>query len=259
MRRRRLADRGGGRQARAHGASRIPRLAQGQRRLGAAHRADAPDRVPRPRHRLPGPDRQQDQRHHLPPLAVPGQPGLDRAHRRGARRARAGRSGPPARSSSRWRADAEFVAAARRRCAAPTRRRWSRLHPPYRGHRGAIRRRCSTCRSSASTNTSASCSTSWRRSRCTRRSAPSPTADWVPRVKIFAGKAAASYAHAKLIIKLANDVARVVNADPVVRRPAASSCSCRTTTSAWPKRSSRRRICPSRSRPPAWRPRAPAT
>jgi starch phosphorylase len=44
-----------------------------------------------------------------------------------------------------------------------------------------------------------------------------PDRDWVPRVKIFAGKAAASYLHAKLIIKLANDVARVVNDDPVVR------------------------------------------
>jgi starch phosphorylase len=44
-----------------------------------------------------------------------------------------------------------------------------------------------------------------------------PTRDWVPRVKIFAGKAAASYAQAKLIIKLANDVAKVVNTDPVVR------------------------------------------
>jgi glycogen phosphorylase len=39
----------------------------------------------------------------------------------------------------------------------------------------------------------------------------------VPRVKIFAGKAAASYAQAKLIIKLANDVAQVVNADSVAR------------------------------------------
>ncbi|KAA2238210.1 glycogen/starch/alpha-glucan phosphorylase [Salinarimonas soli] len=43
-----------------------------------------------------------------------------------------------------------------------------------------------------------------------------PEADHVPRVKVFAGKAAASYAQAKLIIKLANDVARTVNADPVV-------------------------------------------
>jgi starch phosphorylase len=40
---------------------------------------------------------------------------------------------------------------------------------------------------------------------------------FVPRVKIFAGKAAASYHHAKLIIKLINDVARVVNSDPTVR------------------------------------------
>jgi starch phosphorylase len=44
-----------------------------------------------------------------------------------------------------------------------------------------------------------------------------PMRAWMPRVKIFAGKAAASYHHAKLIIKLANDVARVVNSDPVVR------------------------------------------
>lgn len=44
-----------------------------------------------------------------------------------------------------------------------------------------------------------------------------PTAQWVPRVKIFAGKAAAGYRQAKLIIKLANDVARIVNRDPVVR------------------------------------------
>ena len=43
-----------------------------------------------------------------------------------------------------------------------------------------------------------------------------PTRDWVPRVKIFAGKAAASYHRAKLIIKLINDVARAVNDDPAL-------------------------------------------
>jgi starch phosphorylase len=43
-----------------------------------------------------------------------------------------------------------------------------------------------------------------------------PEREWTPRVKIFAGKAAASYHRAKLIIKLANDVAQVVNADPKV-------------------------------------------
>jgi starch phosphorylase len=44
-----------------------------------------------------------------------------------------------------------------------------------------------------------------------------PARDWVPRVKIFAGKAAAGYAVAKLIVKLANDIAAVINADTQVR------------------------------------------
>ena len=43
-----------------------------------------------------------------------------------------------------------------------------------------------------------------------------PERRWVPRVKIFAGKAASSYHAAKLVIKLANDIARRVNGDPAV-------------------------------------------
>jgi starch phosphorylase len=43
-----------------------------------------------------------------------------------------------------------------------------------------------------------------------------PNHDWVPRVKIFAGKAAPSYSRAKLIIKLAHDVAAMINNDPQV-------------------------------------------
>jgi starch phosphorylase len=42
-----------------------------------------------------------------------------------------------------------------------------------------------------------------------------PAAAWTPRVKLFAGKAASSYARAKLIIKLASDIARTINADPL--------------------------------------------
>ncbi len=44
-----------------------------------------------------------------------------------------------------------------------------------------------------------------------------PEREWMPRVKFFGGKAAPSYHNAKLIIKLINDVARVVNHDPSVR------------------------------------------
>jgi starch phosphorylase len=43
-----------------------------------------------------------------------------------------------------------------------------------------------------------------------------PSRTWTPRVKIFAGKAAPSYERAKLIIKHANDVGQIVNADPAV-------------------------------------------
>jgi glycogen phosphorylase len=44
----------------------------------------------------------------------------------------------------------------------------------------------------------------------------SPQADWVPRTVIFGGKAASAYHMAKQVIHLINDVARTVNADPVV-------------------------------------------
>jgi starch phosphorylase len=43
-----------------------------------------------------------------------------------------------------------------------------------------------------------------------------PEEDWLPVVKIFSGKAAPSYTMAKLIIKLINDIAAVVNRDAVI-------------------------------------------
>jgi starch phosphorylase len=44
-----------------------------------------------------------------------------------------------------------------------------------------------------------------------------PDAPWVNRVKIFGGKAAPGYAMAKLVIKLINDIARVINRDAACR------------------------------------------
>jgi starch phosphorylase len=43
-----------------------------------------------------------------------------------------------------------------------------------------------------------------------------PDAEWLPRVVIFAGKAAAAYTVAKWVIQLINNVADVVNNDPLV-------------------------------------------
>jgi len=44
-----------------------------------------------------------------------------------------------------------------------------------------------------------------------------PTANWTPTVKIFGGKAAPGYVFAKDIIRLINDAAAVINADPATR------------------------------------------
>ena len=43
-----------------------------------------------------------------------------------------------------------------------------------------------------------------------------PSAEWVPRTVVFAGKAASSYHMAKTIIRLIHDVGQVINADPRV-------------------------------------------
>ncbi|MDV7145069.1 glycogen/starch/alpha-glucan phosphorylase [Tropicimonas sp. TH_r6] len=45
-----------------------------------------------------------------------------------------------------------------------------------------------------------------------------PNADWVPRVKIFGGKAFPNYTYAKEMVHLANDMAKMMNSDPLTSR-----------------------------------------
>ena len=118
---------------------------------------------------------------------------------------------------------------------------------------------CSTCRSSASTSTSAQLLNLVETVALYDEMRSHPERDWAPRVKIFAGKAASSYHNAKLIIKLANDIARRVNADPSLEERL--KVVFRAELQRLPGRADRTPppTCPSRYPPPAWRRRAPAT
>ena len=165
----------------------------------------------RPERALSGPHRQQDQRHHLPPLAASGKPA------------------PYATSSPRR--------SGRRSWTIPT--RCAELEPLADDaafqDRFAVQRRAANKETLArliaerlqvSVDPAALFDVQIKRIHEYKRQLlniletialyqaikAEPRRDWQPRVKIFAGKAAASYARAKLIIKLANDVARVVNA-----------------------------------------------
>ena len=86
-----------------------------------------------------------------------------------------------------------------------------------------------------------------------------PEAPVVPRTVIFAGKAAPGYTMAKDIIKLINNVARVVNTDRAVAGQAQGRVPARLRRVARAAHHAGGRPFASRSRPPAWKRRAPAT
>ena len=209
-----LADRRAQRPARAHGPARLRRLAQ-VNGVSALHTELMKQTVFRDLHQL-FPDRINNKTNGITPRRwlVQANPGLTQLLREAIGDAFLDRTDRLA-DLNRARRRSRLPGGASPRSSAPTRRA-SPSSSASGSASSSIRPRCSTCRSSASTNTSASSSTSSRRSRSTTSSAPIPSGTWAPRVKIFAGKAAPSYWQAKLIIKLINDVAQVVNNDPAV-------------------------------------------
>jgi starch phosphorylase len=91
-----------------------------------------------------------------------------------------------------------------------------------------------------------------------RRLLQNPKLDIAPRVFVFGAKAAPGYDLAKNIIKAANSMAKMINADERIGGKL-KIASCPTTACRLPRRSSPPPLFPSRSPPPARRPRARAT
>ena len=133
------------------------------------------------------------------------------------RRSRHGRGGSPPSSAPTSRRSARFV---HEQIGMPRRpgRAVRRAHQAHPRIQAAAARTCST------------------RSRATTRSAPIRTPTGCRGSRSSPARRRPSYRQAKLIIKLANDIAaRRSTVDPAIARPAAGWCSCRTTMSAWPR------------------------
>ena len=86
-----------------------------------------------------------------------------------------------------------------------------------------------------------------------------PDLDMPPRTFFFAGKAAPAYHLAKLIIKFINNLAGTIDGDPVGPRPAQGGVPAGILRLAGRAADPGQPTSPTRSRPPATKPAAPAT
>ena len=191
-------------------------LAARERRLGAAHGAHEEDRVPRLPRAL------SRSASSTRPTASPSAAGSSRP-------TRASRPSSPRRSAREFRDDTDAHRGPR--AASPTTRPSAPASPRCGAPTRSLLARIVAERTGASVDPEALFDVQIKRIHEYKRQLLNlletialynemrahPARDWVPRVKIFAGKAAAGYQQAKLIIKLANDVARVVNDDPALR------------------------------------------
>ena len=180
----------------------------------AAHALRAPegDGLQGPAPDVPGPDQQQDQRHHPAPLADAVQPRPDRADRRHHRRRRSSTTSTRCATSSTTpttrRSRTQFAAVKRAnkdRLANLVRERLGIRLDPNALFDIQVKRIHEYKRQLLNIIEAVALYDQIR---------SHPERNWMPRVKIFAGKAAPTYHNAKLIIKLANDVARVINSQP---------------------------------------------
>ena len=250
-----------GEQHRAHGPPGLRRQPRDQRRGRAAHRAAASRAVLKDFHEL-WPEKFSNKTNGVTPRRwlVAGQPaagGADHA----TRSATAGsRDLEQLRELEPFADDAGVPAASGAASSAANKARAGRRASRQNRASRSTRTRCSTSRSSGSTSTSGSSSTCCTSSRCTTGSRQIPSLDIAAAHVHLRRQGRAGLLHGQADHQADQLRRRGGQQRPGRAGPAQGRVRARTSTSSIaPADLSRRPTCPSRSRPPARRPRAPAT